>query len=69
MSMNRERTRTLDSKVCKNKFITPIPTNIPPRIGLLIMSIQKSDSMIARNRTPQIIPHSTNCWIYQLSGI
>lgn len=67
--MKSESTRTLDSNVCKKRFITPIPANIPPRIGFLLTNPMKSISMMARKSIPPITPHSTNCWIYQLSGM
>lgn len=69
MSMKSGSTRTLDSKVWRKRFITPIQTNIPPSMGLFITSIQNTENMIVRNSTPPKVPHSTNCWIYQLSGI
>ena len=72
MSAIREKRRSdtiADSKVCKKKFIVRIARNVPASIMFFFVKSRNILAIIARKRKSQRNHHSTNCWIYQLSGI
>ena len=46
-----------------------IATNEAKNVGDRGNIIQAMIPMIATNSTKPITPHSTSCWIYQLSGM
>jgi hypothetical protein len=66
---NNSSDTTLDSNVCKNKFITPTPANNAPSIGCTQINNPNKDNMIIKNTIPPRYQPSINCCIYQLSGI
>lgn len=58
-----------DSKLCKKRFIVRTAIKAVKSAGESGNIIQAIIPIITQKRTKATIPHSTNCWIYQLSGM
>jgi hypothetical protein len=58
-----------DSKLCRKRFIVRTATNEANKVGERGNIVQAMVAMMAQKRTNPMIPHSTSCWIYQLSGM